>query len=127
MVTSYTTETSKEIKTKKTDSQNQSELDKFWISASNTLINTPEVSSSQKDTEFQTPRGQIVSTKETTESPETSCQDTEVIPAFPTDEIILKVTDIPPLDVFYNPLHKAVVRKLRKRRRIEAPPGNEVM
>ena len=46
---------------------------------------------------------------------------------FPNDEIVLKVTDIPPLDVFYNTLHKVVVRKQRKRRRIETPPGNEVM
>ena len=46
---------------------------------------------------------------------------------FPIDEIVLKVTDIPPLDVFYNPLHKVVVRKQRKMIRIETPPGNEVM
>jgi len=40
------------------------------------------------------------------------------------------VTEIPPLDVFYNPLHKVVVRRQRKRRRIETPkvpPGNEPM
>ena len=37
------------------------------------------------------------------------------------------MTDIPPLDVFYSPLHKAVVIKQRKRRRIETPLGNEVM
>ena len=46
---------------------------------------------------------------------------------FPTKEIVLKVTDIPPLDVFYSPLHKSVVRKQRKMRRMEMPPGNEVM
>ena len=45
---------------------------------------------------------------------------------FPTDEIVHKVTDIPPLDVFYSPLHKFLVRKQRKRIRIETPPGNEV-
>ena len=40
----------------------------------------------------------------------------------------LKVTEISPLDVFYSPLHKAVVRRKRKRRRVdtpEFPPGSE--
>ena len=121
LVTSYITEASKEIKTKQTHSQNQSELDKFWILASNTFINTLEVSSSQKNTEFKTSQGQIVSAKEIIESPGITSQDTKFIPVFPTDEIVLKVTDIPPLDVFYSPLHKAVVRKQRKIRRIETP------
>lgn len=58
----------------------------------------------------------------------TSSQQTEVILIFPLSEIILKVTEIPPLDVFYNPLHKVVVRRQTKRRRIETPEiplGNE--
>ena len=38
-------------------------------------------------------------------------QHTEIIPALPTSEIVLKVTEIPPLDVFYSPLHKDVVRR----------------
>lgn len=40
------------------------------------------------------------------------------------------MTKIPALDVFYNPLHKVVVRRQRKRRRVktpEIPPGNELM
>jgi len=41
----------------------------------------------------------------------TTSQQTEIIPALPTLEIILKVTEIPPLDVFYSPLHKAIVRR----------------
>jgi len=48
-------------------------------------------------------------------------QHTEIILALPTLEIILKVTEIPPLYVFYNPLHKAIVRRQRKRRRVETP------
>ena len=127
LITSYMTEPSKVIRTKESDTQNQNELDKLWTSISNTLMDIPEGSSTQKNTGFQTPQGQIVSAKETTENLETSSQDAEVIPAFPIAEIILKVTDIPPLDVLYSPLRKAVARKHRKRRRIETPPGNEIM
>lgn len=57
-------------------------------------------------------------------------QNAKIIPTFPTSKIILKVTEILPLDVFYNPLHKAIVRTQRKRRRVETPkipPGNEPM
>ena len=48
-------------------------------------------------------------------------QQTEIIPTLPTSEIVLKVTKILPLDVFYNPLHKAIVRRQRKRKRVETP------
>jgi len=50
-----------------------------------------------------------------------SSQHTKIILAFPTLEIILKVTEIDCLDVFYNPLHKAIIRRQRKRRRVETP------
>ena len=43
-------------------------------------------------------------------------QDMEIIPENPTEEIVLKVEEIPPLDIFYSPKHRAVVRKQRKRR-----------
>ena len=43
--------------------------------------------------------------------------DIEIIPENPTGEIMLKIEEIPPLDVFYSPKHRAVVRKQRKRRR----------
>ena len=42
-------------------------------------------------------------------------QDQEIIPAYPTQEIILKIEELPPLDFFYSPSHKVVV----KRRRID--------
>ena len=45
----------------------------------------------------------------------------EIIPKDPSDQIILQVEDIPPLDVFYNPKHRAVVKQQRKRRRIDHP------
>ena len=46
-------------------------------------------------------------------------QDMEIILENPTEEIVLKVEDIPPLDVFYSPKHRAVLRKQRKRRRTD--------
>lgn len=60
----------------------------------------------------------------------TTSQHTEIICTLPTLEIVLKVTEIPPLDVFYSPLHKDVVRRQRKRRRVdtpEYPPRNDPM
>ena len=50
----------------------------------------------------------------------TTSQQTKIIPALPTSEIFLKVTEIAPLDVFYSPLHKVVARGQRKRRRTKA-------
>ena len=38
-------------------------------------------------------------------------QDMEVIPEHPIGEIMLKVEEIPPLDIFYSPKHRVVVRK----------------
>ena len=48
-------------------------------------------------------------------------KEVEIIPKDPSDQIILQVEDIPPLDVFYNPRHKAVVKRQRKRRRTDQP------
>ena len=45
----------------------------------------------------------------------------EIIPKDPSDQVILQVEDIPPLDVFYSPKHKAVIKRHRKRRRINKP------
>ena len=49
-------------------------------------------------------------------------QDVEIIPENPSEEIVLKIEDIPPLDVFYNPKHRVVVRKQRKKRKIDQGP-----
>ena len=46
--------------------------------------------------------------------------DVEHIPISPSSELVLKVEEIPPLDVFYSPQHKAVVRKQRKKRKLES-------
>ena len=78
--------------------------------------------------EPQTP--QHKATQEITLEKIVSTQEVEHIPATPTSKIVLRIEEIPPLDVFYSPLHKVVVRRKRKRRRIEVskiPPGNEPM
>ena len=49
----------------------------------------------------------------------TNTQYVEIIPENPSEEIVLKVEDIPPLDVLYSPKHRAVVRKKRKKRTID--------
>ena len=37
----------------------------------------------------------------------------------PSNQIILQVEDIPPLHVFYSPKHRVVVKRQRKRRRLD--------
>ena len=44
--------------------------------------------------------------------------ETEHIPISPSSELVLKIEEIPPLDIFYSPQHKAVVRKQRKKRKL---------
>ena len=44
--------------------------------------------------------------------------DKEIIPAYPTDQIVLQIEDIPSLDIFYSPVYKVVVKR-NKRRRID--------
>lgn len=48
--------------------------------------------------------------------------DIEIIPENPSEEIVLKVEEIPPLDVFYSPKHRAVVKRHRKKRNIDQGP-----
>ena len=38
-------------------------------------------------------------------------QDVEIIPENPTDEIMLNIEEIAPLDIFHSPKHRAVMRK----------------
>lgn len=44
----------------------------------------------------------------------------EHIPIAPSSEIMLKIEEIPPLDVFYSPQHKAVVRKKIKKQKLDS-------
>ena len=50
---------------------------------------------------------------------------TEHIPITPSSEIVLNVEDIPPLDVFYSPKYKAVVKRQRKKRKLESSIATE--
>ena len=43
----------------------------------------------------------------------------DIIPEHPLEKNLLKVEEIPPLDIFYSPKHRDVVRKQRKRRRTD--------
>ena len=45
--------------------------------------------------------------------PET--HDREIIPAHPTEQIVLQIEEIPSLDVFYSPNHKVVVKRIKRR------------
>ena len=49
----------------------------------------------------------------------------EHIPITPSSELMLKIEEIPPLDVFYSPQHKAVVRRQRKKRKLENVPSHD--
>lgn len=55
----------------------------------------------------------------------------EVIPAFPSSEIMLKEEEVPPLDIFYSPKHREVMKRQRKKRIIDhaaiSLPCNESM
>lgn len=73
---------------------------------------TPKTNDMQDDTSSQVLSG--------TSGPPKS-KDIEIIPKDPSDQIILQVEDIPPLDVFYSPRHRAVVKRSRKRRRLDQP------
>ena len=48
--------------------------------------------------------------------------DKEIIPAYPTDQIVLQIEDIPSLDIFYSPSYKAMVKRNKRRRIDETTP-----
>jgi len=75
-------------------------------------VDTYKVTDTQDTTSKEVPSG-------TSGLPPTS--DIEIIPKYPLDQIILQVEDIPPLDVFYSPKHRAIIKQQRKRRRIDQP------
>ena len=43
----------------------------------------------------------------------------EIIPKYPSPYITLSIDDIPPLDVFYSPKHRSIVKRQRKKRNID--------
>ena len=72
---------------------------------------TPQVTVDQKTTTTMVP---IEGTSRLSIS-----KDAKIIPKDPSDQIVLQIEDIPPLDVFYSPKHRAVVKRQRKRRRLD--------
>lgn len=52
--------------------------------------------------------------------------ETEHAPIIPSSELILNIEEIPPLDIFYSPQHKAVVRRQRKKRKLENTLSQDV-
>ena len=59
---------------------------------------------------------------EGTSGPPMIHKDIEIIPENTSDEIVLYIEEIPPLDVFYNPKHRAVIKRQRKKRKIDHSP-----
>ena len=47
-------------------------------------------------------------------------QEIEHIPVNPASKIVLRIEEIPPLDVFYSPQHKAIVKRQRKKIKLES-------
>ena len=72
----------------------------------------PEVTTGHKTTTNMVP-------VEGTSGPPITQKDMEIILENPSDEIILHVEEIPPLDVFHNPKHKVVVKRQRKKRKFD--------
>lgn len=68
-------------------------------------------------------------TPEITVEETSNTQEVENIPVTPTSEIVLRIEEIPPLDVFYSPWHKAMVKIQRKKRKLDSTtattPKNE--
>lgn len=113
-------------------------LEHEWDQFNQKLQDTAKAPNTQETDEFKTPlkihqdtEPKFVGEQSTPMDQEaTTSQHAKIIPALPTLESVLKVIEIPPLDVLYIPLHKAVVQRQRKRRRVDAlgfSPGDEKM
>lgn len=78
---------------------------------------------------MQTP--QHKTTQEITVEETVNTQEVEHIPVTPTSKIVLRIEEFPPLDVFYGPQHKAIVKRKRKKRKLDSTtvttPDNELM
>jgi len=94
------------------------ELDKEWETF-NELINL----------EGQAPKTPVSNTQVAQEVVTTLASDvseTEHILIAPSSELLLNIEEIPPLDIFYSPQHKTVVRRQRKKRKLENTLSQDV-
>lgn len=85
---------------------------------------------SEKQTrELHTP--QHKTTQEITIEKTANTQEVEHIPITPTSKIVLRIEDIPPLDVFYILSHKFIVERQSKKSKLDATTAttldNELM
>lgn len=78
-------------------------------------FSTPEVPTTQKLVINMVPT-------EGTKGPPMIHKDLEIIPENPSDEIVLHIEQISPLDVFYSPKHRAIIKRQRKKRKIDHSP-----
>ncbi len=64
-------------------------------------------------------------------SMDSALKEIEIVPEHLSSEITLSIEEIPPLDVFYSPKHRVVVKRQRKKRNIDQAsvkvPQNESM
>ena len=74
----------------------------------NELINTEEQNMKTPESTVQTMTDMIMEIV-------SNAPETKHIPITPSTKIMLKIEEIPLLDVFYSPQHKAVVRRQRKK------------
>jgi len=87
-------------------------LDKEWETF-NDLINIEGQSTKTPESNVQTVNDIVTGTI-------SNVQEMEHIPITPSYELMLKIEEIPPLDVFYSSQHKAMVRRQRKKRKLES-------
>ena len=87
------------------------ELDKEWETF-NDLINLEGQST-------KTPVRNVQAKKDIVTGTISNVSDMEHILVTPSYELILKIEEIPPLDIFYSPQHKVVVRRQRKKIKLE--------
>lgn len=96
-----------------------SKLEEIWEQCSQALKgNKPEVSKTPSQEKVLDISEMFEKTLITTRTIDQSLEveDIEIIPPFPTLEVVLRVEEIPPLDIFYSPQHKAMVKRQRNKR-----------
>jgi len=86
-------------------------LDKEWETF-NDLINIEVQGTKTPESNVQTMDDVVIGTI-------SNVPETEHIPITPSSELMFKIEEISPLDVFYSPQHKAMVRRQRKKRKLE--------
>lgn len=73
---------------------------------------TPKLTTRQKITTNTVPT-------EGTSSPSMTHKDVKMILENPSDEIVLNVEEIPPIHFFYSPKHRVVIKRQRKKRKLD--------